>query len=187
MTESLPTPGQTVGPFFGFALPYAGDAHLAPPGRADAISLSGRLLDGNGDPVPDAVIELWQTDAAGELVQQSGSLRRDGWTFTGWGRCPTDADGRYRFTTLAPGRSRSDSGFFALTVFARGLLDVLFTRAYLPERADPIGDPLLGRLEPDRRATLIARAGDGGYVFDIHLQGDAETVFLTYRDQPRVG
>ncbi len=187
MTTPQPTPGQTIGPFFGFALPYDGDAQLVSPGRADAILLSGRVLDGSGAPVPDAVVELWQPDADGQLVTRPGSLHRDGWTFTGWGRCATDRAGRYRFTTLPPGPIGAGAPFFALTIFARGLLDGLFTRAYLPDQTALADDVLLAGLDADRRATLIARPSGDGYEFDIHLQGDAETVFLTYRDQPRIG
>ena len=169
---SLPaTPGQTVGPFFAFGLEYAGDAALVPADHPDAITLRGRVLDGAGEPVPDALVELWQAGPDGRVVQQAGSLRRDGETFTGWGRCGTDATGRYAFTTLVPG-----APFFALTVFARGLLDRLFTRAYLPDAAT---DPFLQRLG-DRRETLLATRDERGFVFDIRLQGDDETVFLVH-------
>ena len=166
-----PTPGQTIGPFFGYALPYDGGPDLLPPGHPDAIRLHGRVLDGAGDPVPDALVELWQTDARGHVPQQPGSLRRDGWTFTGWGRAATDADGHYGFTTATPG-----AAFVVLTVFARGLLHRLLTRAYLTD----VDDALLTSLPPDRRATLIAIPGPGGYHFDVVLQGDRETVFLEY-------
>lgn len=166
-----PTPGQTIGPFFGYALPYSGDADLVPPGRADAIRLHGTVRDGTGDPVPDALLELWQTDADGAVVREPGSLHRDGWTFTGWGRAATDAAGHYSFTTLRPG-----APYFAITLFARGLLDLLFTRAYLPGT----DDALLSSLTPERRATLLAVADDTGFRFDVTLQGDDETVFLTY-------
>jgi protocatechuate 3,4-dioxygenase alpha subunit len=164
-----PTPGQTIGPFFGYSLPYAGDSQLMPPGAEGAIRLHGVVRDGNGDPVPDALIELWQTDASGAVVQQPGSLRRDGWTFTGWGRAATDASGHYSFTTVHPG-----SSFFAITIFARGLLDRLFTRAYLPGSHDA----LLASLNPERRTTLLTIADHSGFRFDITLQGENETVFL---------
>ena len=185
------TPGQTVGPFFAFGLEYDGDSALVPPGSPGAIRLHGRVLDGAGEPVPDALLELWQADADGLVVQRSGSLRRDGYTFTGWGRAATDRTGTYSFTTLAPGVTRpgstqhGDPAFFAITVFARGLLDRLFTRAYLPGAADrPAADPLLAGLLPDRRATLITTREDRGLLFDIRLQGEGETVFLRY---PRHG
>ena len=99
----VPTPGQTVGPFFGFALPYAGGDQLVPPGHPDAVRLTGRVLDGAGHPIPDAMLEIWQPDPTGRVPSTPGSLRRDGWTFTGWGRAGTDNAGRYTFTTLRPG------------------------------------------------------------------------------------
>jgi protocatechuate 3,4-dioxygenase, alpha subunit len=167
-----PTPGQTVGPFFGYALPFPRDNELVPPGTPGAVRLHGRVYDGAGDPVPDAILELWQSDAAGHVVQETGSLRRDGFDFTGWGRSSTDREGRYGFSTLEPG-----APFFALAVLARGLTHRLFTRAYLPDAAT---DPFLASLEPERRSTLVTTRDDTGLVFDIHLQGERETVFLTY-------
>lgn len=166
-----PTPGQTVGPFFGYALPYDGGPDLVPADHPDAVRLHGRVLDGAGEPVPDALVELWQADASGRVPQTAGSLRRDGSTFTGWGRSETDDSGHYSFTTVAPG-----APFFGVTVFARGLLDRLFTRAYLPGAADPF----LLTVDDERRHTLLATADERGYVFDIRLQGDDETVFLSY-------
>jgi protocatechuate 3,4-dioxygenase, alpha subunit len=170
-----PTPGQTVGPFFHLGLPYDGDRHLVPEGSPGAITLHGTVYDGAGDPVPDALLELWQTDSQGNVVRGAGSMDRDGTTFTGFGRADTDADGHYAFTTVEPG-----GGFFAITLFARGLLDRLFTRAYLPGATDD----WLDRLTPERRMTLQADRGETGLVFDIHLQGERETVFLAF---PRHG
>ena len=172
----MTTPGQTVGPFFHFALPYAGDGDLVPPGRAGAVRLPGHVYDGAGDPVPDALLELWQADPDGQVPQVGGSLRRDGWTFTGFGRAETDATGHYSFTTLMPGGT---SPFFAVTVFARGLTHRLFTRIY-PPSARLGADPFLAGLEPERRDTLVATPDEHGLVFDVHLQGDNETVFLTF-------
>lgn len=175
-----PTPGQTVGPFFGYALPFAGGHELVPPGHPGALRLHGRVYDGGGAPVPDALLEIWQRDAAGELVREQGSLQRDDYTFTGWGRCATDADGHYAFTTLRPGVEADGAAYFALTVFARGLLDRLFTRAYLPDDKALAADPLLGSLPAERRDTLVAAPDQHGFVFDVHLHGDAETVFLAF-------
>jgi protocatechuate 3,4-dioxygenase, alpha subunit len=182
MTRPLPsTPGQTVGPFFGLSLPYAGGADLMPPAHPDAVRLHGLVLDGAGDPVPDALLELWQPGPDGAVVQQPGSLNRDGWTFTGWGRAGTDNAGQWSFSTLRPGRA-GGAPFFALTVFARGLLDRLRTRVYLPEDAAALdADPLLSALPAARRATLVATADPGGYAFDVVLQGERETVFLEAR------
>lgn len=174
-------PGQTVGPFFGFALPYDGGPELLPPAHPDAIRLHGTVFDGAGNPVPDALIEIWQPDSAGAIVQQPGSLHRDGWTFTGWGRAATDNDGHYSFTTRLPGPTTPGAApFFAVTVFARGLLDRLFTRAYLPDHPGLAADRLLSTVAADRRSTLITEPDDTGLVFDIRLQGERETVFLTY-------
>ena len=183
---SAPIPGQTVGPFFGFALPYAGDAELVPVGTPGAIRLYGRVLDGLGQPVPDALIELWQPAPDGSVVRRPGSLRRDGWTFTGWGRAGTDNAGGYSFTTLLPGvADGSVARFVALTVFARGLLDRLLTRAYVPGDEQALAaDPLLAALPHDRRHTLIAEPDTGGLRFDVVLQGDGETVFLAYSRHP---
>jgi len=180
------TPGQTVGPFFGFALPYLGGADLVAPGHPAAVRLRGRVLDGAGEPVPDALLELWQLGPGGAVVRCAGSLRRDGWTFTGWGRAATDNTGAYGFTTVVPGRHGDAAPFLALTVFARGLLDRLFTRCYLPgdERA-LARDPLLSALPADRRDTLVATRTDDGFAFDIRLQGERETVFLSYRPVAR--
>jgi protocatechuate 3,4-dioxygenase, alpha subunit len=160
-----PTPGQTIGPFFGYALPYDGDSELVPPTRPDAIRLHGRVYDGAGDLVPDALIEVWQSAPDGSVPQAAGSLHRDGYTFTGWGRAATDRTGHYQFATLRPGGA---TPYFGIAVFARGLLGRLFTRAYLPGTA------------PVQWPSLAARADDRGFVFDIRLQGEGETVFLTY-------
>jgi protocatechuate 3,4-dioxygenase alpha subunit len=171
-------PGQTVGPFFHLGLSIPAGADLVPPGRAGAIRLHGRVLDGDGAPVPDAMIEIWQAGPGGDVGRVPGSLRRDGWTFTGWGRAATDAAGHYAFTTLEPGAAEPGRPpFFAVTVFARGLLSGLFTRAYLPGAGS---DPLLDALPPGRRATLIATRDRHGLLFDIRLQGEQETVFLTF-------
>jgi protocatechuate 3,4-dioxygenase alpha subunit len=176
------TPGQTVGPFFGYALPYGGGADLVAPGQTDAILLHGQVLDGAGEPVPDAMVELWQPDGDGVVAKRPGSLRREAAGFTGWGRAATDDTGHFRFTTVTPGSTAPGKGaHFALTVFARGLLDRLFTRAYVPTDTALLStDPLLVSVPSERRATLIATADDDGYRFDIRLQGDDETVFLTY-------
>lgn len=176
------TPGQTIGPFYGYALPWPDGDHLVPPGRSDAIHLHGTVYDGAGNPVPDALIEIWQADENGEVPRAAGSLHRDGWTFTGFGRAAVDAEGRYSFTTVRPGPTDDGAAaFFAVTVFARGLLNRLFTRAYLPDDASALGaDGLLQSVPEERRDTLVATADAQGYGFDIRLQGDGETVFLAY-------
>jgi protocatechuate 3,4-dioxygenase alpha subunit len=180
MTTLTATPGQTIGPFFGYALPFERGNELVPPRSPGAIRLHGVVTDGAGAPVPDALLEISQADADGVVPSATGSLCRDGWTFTGWGRASTDADGHYSFTTVKPGAIQRDSApFVALTVFARGLLNRLFTRAYIPH--DRLADEhLLNAVSPDRRHTLIAVPDAHGLRFDIRLQGADETVFLQY-------
>lgn len=173
------TPGQTVGPFFHYALPYAGDRDLVAPGAPGAVRLHGTVYDGAGTGVSDALVELWQADPQGHVVQRQGSLRRDGHTFTGFGRASTDRTGEYTFTTLVPGGVDAGLPFFALTVFARGLLNRLFTRAYLPLGA-AAPDALLGSVSADRRTTLLCEPDEHGFRFDVRLMGEGETVFLRY-------
>jgi protocatechuate 3,4-dioxygenase, alpha subunit len=174
------TPGQTIGPFFGYALPFDRGNELVPPGSPGAIQLHGVVTDGHGKPVPDALLEIWQADADGVTPKATGSLRRDGWTFTGWGRASTDGEGRYIFSTVLPGATQPDSApFIMVAVFARGLLNRLFTRAYLPGE-QLSGDPLLNSLPAERRRTMVADRDGHGLRFDIKLQGADETVFLRY-------
>lgn len=168
----IATPGQTVGPFFGFALPYDGGPSLVAASHPAAVQLTGIVYDGAGTPVPDALLEIWQADPSGAYVQQAGSLHRDAFAFTGWGRAGTDNTGRYAFTTLRPGTS-----FIAMAVFARGLQNRLFTRVYLPGAAE---DALLSSLPQDRRRTLFAVEDGRRLLFDVRLQGADETVFLAY-------
>lgn len=185
MSEALlPTAGQTVGPFFGYALPYHGDEDLVPAHHSDAVHLTGVVIDGAGQPVPDALVEIWQPDNRGDIVATRGSLHRDGYTFTGFGRSATNRDGVYSFTTVEPGvlKGSSSAPFFAVIVFARGLTDKLHSRIYLPGFGELVAkDPLLSTLSSDRAATLMAtRQPDGSLHHDFHLQGDKETVFLDF-------
>ncbi|UFS58646.1 protocatechuate 3,4-dioxygenase subunit alpha [Subtercola endophyticus] len=193
--EFVQTPSQTVGPFFGYALPYDGGGDIVNRVNPVAIRVHGRVFDGAGVGVPDALIELWQPDESGRISDELGSRERDGYTFTGFGRTPTTRAGDYTFTTVKPGAvAGADSGapaYALVTVFARGLLYHLFTRVYfideeaLSDQAafDALveADPLLKSVDPGRRATLIAVAdGADSYRFDIHLQGESETVFLDF-------
>lgn len=178
MSTLPPTPGQTVGPFFHYALPYDRDSELVPPGSPESVRLTGLVLDGAGSPVPDALLEIWQPDPSGQVVRAPGSLRRDGHTFTGFGRAATDRAGRYTFTTVRPGALDPERApYVAVAVFARGLLHRLLTRCYLPGPAVE-GDPFLATVDAARRGTLVAREDEHGLVFDVRLQGEGETVFL---------
>ena len=176
------TPGQTIGPFFAFGLDYDRKHEVAFPHSPGAIVLSGTVYDGAGAPIPDAVVEIFGADSDGTVARARGSLRRDGHTFTGFGRSATTDDGHYEFWTRNPGAVDGKAPFFAVVVFARGLPDKLHTRIYLPEdQALLDADPLLSSLTPEDRATLIAtRTPDGYLQHDIRLQGEKETVFLAF-------
>lgn len=201
MSRLEPTPSQTVGPFFGYALPFAGGPDAAPIGHPRAITVHGCVYDGAGEPVPDALLEFWQAAPDGSLAGAPGSVRRDQTNgavlgrdhvrFTGFARVPTDADGRYAIRTLLPGAIGRSAPYLSVCVFARGLLHHLFTRVYFADFAEAnANDPLLRVLEPDRRATLVAHREPGlGHRFDVRLQryqggGDVgvETVFLEFAD-----
>jgi protocatechuate 3,4-dioxygenase alpha subunit len=193
---TAPTPSQTVGPFYGYALPFAGGGDVAPAGHPDTITVHGYVYDGAGQPIPDALLEFWQADPDGSTAGAPGSLRRDpvtggvigrnGVDFTGFGRVPTDADGHYALRTLPPGARNGAAPHLSVCVFARGLLHHLFTRVYLPCNVEGnAADPVLASLSPQRRATLVATAErDRVYRFDIRLQATAglheETVFLDF-------
>ncbi|WP_435603304.1 protocatechuate 3,4-dioxygenase subunit alpha [Streptomyces sp. bgisy130] len=196
-----PTPAQTIGPFYGYALPFPGGEQIAPAGHLGTVTVHGCVRDGEGAPVSDALLEFWQAGPDGGRTGAPGSLRRDpatgavlgrnGVDSTGFGRVPTDADGRYAVHTrpaTAPAGRPDAAPYLAVCLFARGLLHHLFTRVYFPGHpADRPTDPLLARLPAQRADTLLARPdGPGRYRFDIRLQRsadgtDEETVFLAYR------
>ena len=179
------TTWQTVGPYFGIGLAHLNKAEMAPAGTpGERVTIEGRVLDGNGNPVPDAVIEVWQANAAGAYAADV-TLDADSSKFTGFGRIPTDDRGHFRFTTVRPGPvSGSDGGpqaaHLAVRIMMRGLLRDLVTRMYFPDEA--IGtDPILQSLPEHRRGTLIAAyapGGEGTLVWNIELQGKRETVFF---------
>jgi len=166
MTEL--TPSQTVGPFLHIGLPWPDGPFAASPDTPDAIAIEGRLIDGAGNPVPDGLIETWQVASNGHR---------------GFGRCATDQDGWYRIITVRPDPQPDRAGaveapHLDVSVFSRGLLHHLVTRLYFPDATENAADPVLSAVPEDRRATLVATAIDGGYRFDIVLQGDGETVFF---------
>jgi protocatechuate 3,4-dioxygenase, alpha subunit len=176
------TPSQTVGPFFGFGMPYDDGPTVVPPWRPDAITLRGRVFDGAGNALPDALVEIWQADTDGTVPRAIGALRRAGHGFSGFGRCPTDVDGGYWFSTVKPGAIGTGAPYVAVLVFARGLLRSVWTRMYFPEEeAANASDQVLSGVDPQRRDTLIAkREADGSYRFDVRLQGEGETVFFAF-------
>jgi protocatechuate 3,4-dioxygenase alpha subunit len=173
---SLPeTPSQTIGPFFAVGLIWPDGPEVVPAGTPGAVRVGGRVLDGDGEPVADALVETWQADPDGHFATGSG----------GFGRCATDAEGRWAVRTVKPGPLPApDGGIEAphldVVVFARGLLHRLVTRIYFPDEADAnAADPLLASIpDPQARARLVADPDGDGLRFDIHLQGAQETPFL---------
>jgi protocatechuate 3,4-dioxygenase alpha subunit len=170
------TPSQTVGPYFAYGLTGARYNMAQPIGAAlfpgAAIRITGQVTDGDGAPIPDAMIEAWQPGEDG----------RFGMALDGFGRSETDADGRYAFTTVKPGAiAPGHAPHIGLIVFMRGLLTHLFTRLYFPEdSALHAADPVLSRVPAERRGALVAAAIPGGYSLDIRMQGAGETVFLEF-------
>jgi len=183
---ALPTPSQTVGPFFVIGLPFEGDQQLVAPGEDDAVRLEGVVYDGEGAPVNDALIEIWQANRGGRYAHPEDTREEipleDG--FIGHGRCGTDDDGRYGFVTVKPGPVPALGGglqapHIEVSVLARGLLKRLATRVYFPDEVEANeADPVLSSLEPEQRSTLVARDDGGVLRFDIRLQGEGETVFF---------
>jgi protocatechuate 3,4-dioxygenase, alpha subunit len=171
MTDGI-TPSQTVGPFFSIGLPWPEGPLAVDADEPGAIWIRGQVFDGAGEPVPDALIETWQTSPTVTP------------TFRGFTRCPTDEAGRYAIRTLRPGPVPGPDGsvqapHLAVSVFARGLLDRVVTRIYFADEvAANADDPVLGSVSTGA-ATLVAAAGPDGYVFDIRLQGPDETVFFS--------
>lgn len=179
------TPSQTVGPFFGFALLYPEGPNVAPAGD---LRIEGRVYDGADDPVPDAMIEVWQPGPTGEFPRtaggadagNSGGHHAGGSRFRGWGRCGTDPAGRFAFRTVKPGSPEAGvAPHIGVLVHARGLLHHLMTRIYFPDEHDAnAADPVLAQIPEERRASLIAKVDGDVLRFDIHLQGEHETVFF---------
>lgn len=180
------TPSQTVGPFFSCGLERLDASDLAPPGvSGERVTVEGRVLDGDGQGVPDALLELWQANANGRYAHPEDTQDRPlEPAFRGFGRVTTDGDGRFRFVTIKPGPVPGPGGaaqapHVAVSVFARGLQRRLVTRLYFPGDAHAT-DYAMGLVPPSRRETLVARRGEapGALLWDVVLQGPGETVFF---------
>ena len=190
------TPSQTVGPFFKYGLTPQGqyawnDAFtsnlVTPDASGERIRVEGRVFDGDGQPVPDAMLEIWQADAQGRFADPQDKRALPNATFRGFGRCGTDANGAYAFDTIKPGSvpdpdGKAQAPHLLLAVFARGMLRHLYTRIYFGDEKGNSSDPVLALVPADRRMTLIAErapgSGNAVYQLDLLLQGEGETVFF---------
>jgi protocatechuate 3,4-dioxygenase alpha subunit len=182
------TTSQTVGPFFRIGFSWLYRDELAGPGVAgERVTISGRVLDGDDAPVPDGIVEIWQANTDGKYAHADDwQDKKIDTSFTGYGRVPTDDAGRFRFTTIKPGRVPGPDGklqapHLEISVFTRGLLRRLTTRVYFPDEPSNAEDFALNLVEPARRATLIAKRIEGRtgeLEWDIKLQGERETVFF---------
>ena len=189
------TPSQTVGPYFAYGLTPGGkyewnDAFsndlVTPDATGDRIRVAGQVFDGDGAVIPDAMLEIWQADAQGRFADPQDKRALPNATFKGFGRCGTSAKGEFSFDTIKPGIVPDPDGkpqapHVLLAIYARGMLLHLYTRIYFGDEAEKnAADPILALVPTERRATLIAKreAGSATYRFDIHLQGDDETVFF---------
>lgn len=180
------TPSQTVGPYFAIGLPWPEGPHAVPDGSPGAITITGTVYDGGGVPVPDHLIEIWQADPEGrfaDMYGHGGASEMPG--FRGFARYGVEVgDGTFEIVTVKPGRVKESGGrlqapHIDVSLFARGMLNRCVTRIYFAdeERANA-EDPVLTRVPADRRTTLLAVPEEGGYRFDIRLQGPGETVFF---------
>jgi protocatechuate 3,4-dioxygenase alpha subunit len=180
------TPSQTVGPYFSIGLPYDGGPHVVPEGTPGAIRIRGTVYDGAGIAVPDHLIETWQADPDGHFADArdvGGPSALEG--FTGFARVGVEVgDGSFEILTVKPGRvedlaGRLQAPHIDVSLFARGTLNRFVTRIYFAdEAAANAEDPVLDRVPVARRSTLLARPDGDGYVYDIHIQGEGETVFF---------
>jgi len=173
MTMAARTPSQTIGPFFHEALRWKDGGRVGFAESGNPVVVTGRLIDGAGEPVGDAMIETWQASPAGSVPKSSTGES----TPHGFGRVESAKDGTFRIETRMPGGA---APCIDVAIFARGLLKPLRTRVYLAPEAQVRADPLLKPLAASPRlSTLIARpAGEGEYRWEVRLQGEGETVFF---------
>jgi protocatechuate 3,4-dioxygenase alpha subunit len=184
--DLTPTPSQTVGPYLHLGLTDAWSiSRIAGDGaKGERVWLTFRVLDGNGAPVPDAMIELWQADSAGNYANQESSA--DGTAFRGFGRLATAEDGSCTFETIRPGcvpgpGETVQAPHINVSILGRGILKRLSTRVYFAGEAANASDPVLTSVPKNRRGTLLAQrdaARASNWIFDVHLRGEGETVFF---------
>jgi protocatechuate 3,4-dioxygenase, alpha subunit len=184
------TPSQTVGPFFSIGFSWLERNDLTGGATSGTrVTIRGRVLDGEGQPVPDAVLEIWQADPDGRYadVEDAHSVMATN-SFFGFGRVSVNDQGEFRFTTMKPGQVQGPDGkpqapHLEVSIFMRGLLRRLVTRIYFPAESANEADAVLGLVPAQRRQTLVAQpiaAESETLVWDVHLQGDHETVFFDY-------
>jgi protocatechuate 3,4-dioxygenase alpha subunit len=182
------TPFSTVGPFFRLLVRHRTedtDTLVTEGTRGRRITIEGRLLDGNGAPIDDGLIEIWQADADGHYRHPEDPRHEStDATFGGFGRVATGPPGQFTFHTIKPGAvagpgGRPQAPHILLGVMARGIMSRCWTRIYFDDEPGNAGDAVLQHVPEDRRATLLARSiGDNRYRFDIVIQGEGETVFF---------
>jgi protocatechuate 3,4-dioxygenase alpha subunit len=182
------TTSQTVGPYFKIGLQWLNRDNLVGEGvSGERVRIQGRVVDGDGVPVPDAILEIWQANAHGKYDHPEDTQEKPlepG--FKGFGRVPTSADGVFRFTTIKPGpvpgpEGKEQAPHLVISVFLRGVLRRLVTRIYFPDEPRNGADFILHLVEPARRSTLIAKKAEGGsgtLEWNVVLQGPEETVFF---------
>ncbi len=178
------TPSQTAGPFLHLGMLWPDGPLAVVEDHADAIALAGRIVDGAGEPVTDALVETWQADGDGRFSSDEDPRGAATSGFRGWARCDTDHQGRWRIVTVKPGRVPGPGGttqapHVDCTIHARGLLGHLWTRIYFADEGDAnAADPVLATVPRAHRSTLLAQPAEGGYRFDVRLQGDGATTFF---------
>jgi protocatechuate 3,4-dioxygenase alpha subunit len=183
----LATASQTVGPYLRIGLDWLITETLSGPETSgERVTIEGRVIDGDGKPVNDAMVEIWQADAHGRYPdpEEEHKQPRAG-AFRGFGRSATDEAGRFRFHTIKPGRVPGPGGslqapHIAVSVFMRGLLKQLVTRIYFPDEPANADDPVLQLVPAERRGTLVARKKSASLEWNIVLQGAGETVFFEF-------
>jgi protocatechuate 3,4-dioxygenase alpha subunit len=189
------TPSQTVGPYFKYGLTPGNDYQwndafsndlVTPDVTGERIRITGQIFDGDGKPINDSMLEIWQADSQGRFADPQDKRSIPNSAFKGFGRCGTDANGAFSFRTIKPGVVPGPDGkpqapHILLAVYARGMTQQAMTRVYFEDEASNATDPILALVPDNRRATLIAKREHGepiSYRFDVHLQGSKETVFF---------
>lgn len=194
------TPSQTVGPFYAYGLTPKGRAKWDPNGHyswketvgdnlitpdvvGDRIRIEGAIYDGDGKPINDAMLEIWQADGQGRYSSEPGSRRLPNMSFKGHGRSACDNNGVFSFDTVKPGQVAGPNGkmqapHIVVAIFGRGMLRQVYTRLYFDGEAANATDPILALVPAERRDTLMAKKQGNVWRWDVHMQGDRETVFF---------